>query len=126
MSFAMASASLSRQSSTKLLQKIDFRHGPCLHIVPFSSAMHPTPTFRKLSILVAAYNEEETLTLCLDAVLAAPLPAGIDREIIVVNDGSLDRTWEVAQQISAEHPEVRIFQQPKNMGKGAALQRAIQ
>jgi len=87
--------------------------------------MSPTHTFRKLSILVAAYNEEETLTPCLDAVLAAPLPAGIEREIVVVNDGSLDRTWEVAQQLAAAHPEVRVFQQPKNMGKGAAIQRAI-
>jgi glycosyltransferase involved in cell wall biosynthesis len=87
--------------------------------------MPPIPTFRKLSILVAAYNEEETLTPCLNAVLAAPLPAGIEREIVVVNDGSLDRTWEIAQQVAAEHPEVRIFQQPKNMGKGAAIQRAI-
>lgn len=88
--------------------------------------MPPTPVFHKLSILVAAYNEEETLTPCLEAVLAAPLPAGLEREIVVVNDGSRDRTWEVAQKLAADHPEVRVFQQPQNMGKGAAIRRAIQ
>lgn len=83
------------------------------------------PTFKKLSILVAAYNEEESLRTCVEAVLAAPLPAGIEREIVLVNDGSRDRTWEIAQALAAEHPEMRIYQQPRNMGKGAALRRAI-
>jgi glycosyltransferase involved in cell wall biosynthesis len=84
------------------------------------------PTFRKLSILVAAYNEEETLEICLDAVRAVELPAGLEREIVVVEDGSRDRTWQVCQELAARYPEVKVFQQPKNMGKGAALRRAIQ
>ncbi|HEY3900166.1 MAG TPA: glycosyltransferase [Chthoniobacter sp.] len=84
------------------------------------------PTFRKLSILVAAYNEEETLAICLETVRAVELPAGLEREIIVVEDGSRDRTWQVAQELAAQFPEVRVFQQPRNMGKGAALRRAIQ
>lgn len=88
--------------------------------------MPPTPVFHKLSILVAAYNEEETLTPCLEAIMAVPLPGGLQREIVVVNDGSRDRTWEVAQELAAKYPEVRIFQQPQNMGKGAAIRRAIQ
>ena len=84
------------------------------------------PKFTKLSILMAAYNEEETLRICVAAVLAAPLPAGIGRELIIVNDGSKDETWEVMQGLAAEHPGiVRIFQQPENMGKGAAIRRAI-
>lgn len=85
----------------------------------------PVPTFHKLSILIAAYNEQETLEVCIDGVLAAPLPGGLAREIVLVNDGSTDATWGVAQEIAAKHPEVKIFQQPKNMGKGAALRRAI-
>jgi glycosyltransferase involved in cell wall biosynthesis len=85
-----------------------------------------TPHFSKLSILVAAYNEQETLRPCIDGVLAAPLQAGIAREVVIVNDGSLDGTWEVMQQLAAEHRGVvRVFQQPKNLGKGAALRRAI-
>jgi len=88
--------------------------------------MSPFPVFHKLSVLIAAYNEEETLSLCLDAVLAAPLPSGLQREIVIVNDGSLDRTWEVMQRLAAAHPEVRVYAQPTNMGKGAAIRRAIQ
>ncbi len=86
---------------------------------------HP-PSYKKLSILVAAYNEEESLAACLDAVAAAPLPGGLEREIVLVNDGSTDGTWRVAQQCAAKHPALRIHQQPRNMGKGAALRRAIQ
>lgn len=82
--------------------------------------------FQKLSILVAAYNEEETLRECLEGVLAAPLPVGIEREILLVDDGSRDRTWSIAQELAREHPgQVRIFQQIPNQGKGAALRRAI-
>lgn len=88
--------------------------------------MTSPPPFRKLSILIAAYNEEETLAACLDAVRRAPLPAGLEREIVLVEDGSKDRTWAIAQQFAARHPEIRIFQQPQNAGKGAALRRAIQ
>jgi len=88
--------------------------------------MSPTPVFQKLSILVAAYNEEETLAVCMQAILAAKLPGDLTREVIVVDDGSKDATWHVAQKLAADHPEVRIFQQPQNMGKGAALRRAIQ
>jgi len=83
-------------------------------------------SFHKLSILVAAYNEEETLALSMGTVLAARLPAGLAREIVLVEDGSKDGTWQVARKLAAEHSEIRIFQQPENMGKGAALRRAIQ
>jgi glycosyltransferase involved in cell wall biosynthesis len=84
------------------------------------------PHFTKLSVLMAAYNEEESLRPSVEAVLAAPLPDGLERELIIVNDGSTDATWEVMQEVQAEYPEeVRIFAQPQNMGKGAAIRRAI-
>ena len=84
--------------------------------------MNPTS---KLSILIAAYNEAGTLRQCVRRVLAAPLPSGLSREIIVVDDGSRDDTWTIAQQLASEHREVRVFRQPENRGKGAALRRAI-
>ncbi len=85
----------------------------------------PAPLFQKLSILIAAYNEEATLATCLDAVRAAPLPEGLAREIVIVDDGSSDDTWRVAQEIAAAHSEVKVFCQQPNQGKGAALRRAI-
>lgn len=83
------------------------------------------PDHHQLSILIAAYNEQDTLRACVEAVLAAPLPGELSREVVIVDDGSTDRTWAVAQRLAAAHPEVRIFQQPRNLGKGAAVRRAI-
>src|SRR5262245_62219498 len=58
--------------------------------------MSATPVrFTKLSVLMAAYNEEATLRRCVNRILAAPLPDGISREIVLVNDGSRDATWKV-------------------------------
>lgn len=86
----------------------------------------PEPEYKKLSVLMAAYNEEENLQDCVAAVLAAPLPGNLTRELIIVNDGSKDDTWGVMQKLAAAHPEtIRVFAQPKNMGKGAAIRRAI-
>jgi glycosyltransferase involved in cell wall biosynthesis len=82
--------------------------------------------FAKLSILIAAYNEEWTLASCIEAVATAPLPGGLAREIIFVDDGSTDATWAIAQRLAGQFPDLRIFQQPENQGKGAALRRAVQ
>ena len=81
--------------------------------------------FGRLSILIAAYNEEATLQRCIERILRAPLSYDLAREIILVDDGSTDNTWPIAQKLAAKHPELRIFRQPKNYGKGAAIRRAI-
>lgn len=82
----------------------------------------------KLSILIPAYNEESTIKLILDKVDEVVLPEGISKEIVIVNDCSKDKTVENVEAYMASHPEmdIRFFSQPKNMGKGAAINRAIQ
>ena len=85
----------------------------------------PARRFSKLSVLVAVYNEEATLWPCIESVMRAGLPNELQREIILVDDGSTDGSWEIAQQLAAQFPEVRVFRQPTNAGKGAALRRAI-
>src|SRR5438128_1813052 len=59
-----------------------------------------------VSILVPLYDEEEFIGPLLDNVLAAPLPQGLDREIIVVDDGSRDGSAEVVEQMAARMPDL--------------------
>lgn len=77
-----------------------------------------------LSILVPLYNEEEFVGALLERALAAPLPPGVDREIVVVNDGSTDGSGEIVQDLAAAHPEIRLLRHSRNRGKGAAIRTA--
>jgi glycosyltransferase involved in cell wall biosynthesis len=82
---------------------------------------------QKLSILIPAYNEENTIQLILDKVREVELTGGVHKEIVIVNDCSKDRTVEKIEEYISSHPEmdIRFFSQDKNRGKGAAINRAI-
>jgi len=77
-----------------------------------------------LTIVVPVYNEERTVATLVGSVLAAPLPDGVEREIVMVNDASSDGTAAVLEKLAAD-PRIRVFQQPVNRGKGAALRRGF-
>jgi glycosyltransferase involved in cell wall biosynthesis len=78
-----------------------------------------SPTVRKLSVVVPVYNERNTLVEILRRMRQVRLPEGIDREIIVVDDGSSDGTREVLKQLGDS--TVRVVLHPHNRGKGAAV-----
>lgn len=77
----------------------------------------------KLSVIIPVYNEAATIAEVLRRVQAAE--AGVDKEIIVVDDGSTDGTQEILQK-EQSNPETLVFRQPANMGKGAAVRRGIE
>ncbi|MGP0072399.1 MAG: glycosyltransferase [Bryobacteraceae bacterium] len=80
----------------------------------------------KISILVPLYNEEEFVATLLERVIAAPLPGGFEREIIVADDGSTDASVEEVEAVAEKYPDViRLLKTTRNQGKGAALRRAI-
>lgn len=80
---------------------------------------------KKLSVVIPVYNEEKYISTTIQRVLDVKLEE-VSIEIVVVDDGSKDRTVEILQDLMAEHPEIKVFQQPVNMGKGATLRRGFQ
>jgi glycosyltransferase involved in cell wall biosynthesis len=81
---------------------------------------------RLLSVLVPLYNEEEFIAPILQRVIDAPLPDGMEREIIVVDDGSTDGSAEIVAAMAARHPEIQFIRQQRNRGKGAAIRAAVE
>jgi len=84
--------------------------------------------FSKLSIVIPAYNEGRTIHMILDKVKAVQLTNNIGKEIIIVNDFSNDNTVDAVERYIQANPDlnIRLFSQPFNMGKGAALHKGIQ
>ncbi len=82
----------------------------------------------KLSIVIPAYNEGRTIHMILDKVKAVRLTDNIEKEIIIVNDFSNDNTVEAVENYIQANLDlnIRLFSQPYNMGKGAALHKGIQ
>jgi glycosyltransferase involved in cell wall biosynthesis len=78
-----------------------------------------------LTVLVPVYNEEEFVVTLLERVLAAPLPDGMEREIIVVDDGSTDNSAELVETLAAAHPQILLIRHSQNRGKGASIRTAI-
>jgi glycosyltransferase involved in cell wall biosynthesis len=76
----------------------------------------------RLSVLIAAYNEERTIAAAVERVRAVSL----DIEIVAVNDGSSDRTGAVIDRLRAEGKIDIALHHAKNRGKGAAIRSAIQ
>ena len=78
-----------------------------------------------LTIFFPAYNEEENVERVTQAALQAASDITDDFEIIIVNDGSIDRTGELADALAAAHPQVRAVHNNPNLGYGGALQRGF-
>lgn len=77
----------------------------------------------KLSIIIPCYNEKNTVLQVVDKVTATPLP--VEKELVIVCDGSTDGTKELLQEKFPEGtPGITVLYHPSNLGKGAAVQTA--
>ncbi len=74
-----------------------------------------------LSVVIPVYNEEQTLERCIRRVLSAPLPDGMSIEVLVVDDGSRDRSASVIAAMLPQFSALKLITHEKNRGKGAAL-----
>lgn len=77
----------------------------------------------ELSIVMPAYNEEHRLSQTLTDTISWLRGNKLAAEIILVDDGSRDRTVDIARSFAAEWPDLEVLVQERNKGKGAALRR---
>ena len=79
-----------------------------------------------VSIITPFFNEERTLPILLQRAAVAPLPTGMTREFVLVDDGSSDGSNAAAADFVRHNPEVaRLITLPSNQGKGAAMRRGL-
>lgn len=81
------------------------------------------PAFRRLSVLMPVYNERWTLAEIIGRVLQAPV--GLEIELVAVDDGSSDGSWELLAELAAGDCRIKALRHPRNRGKGAAVRTAI-
>ncbi len=91
-----------------------------------TSGNGPAPA-RSLTVAVPALNEQKNIEATVRAVLgAAARSPDLHVEIVVVDDGSRDRTAEIVEGLARQHPNVRLIRNPQNIGLGASIRRAIE
>ena len=72
----------------------------------------------KVSVLVPAWNESKVIRRTVESILSYTYP--FELELVIVDDGSTDNTWEILQQLATEYPSVKIYDK-ENGGKAKAL-----
>jgi glycosyltransferase involved in cell wall biosynthesis len=79
----------------------------------------------QLSIVIPVYNEEESLPLLVDEIRQAMKPTGLSYEVVLVDDGSKDRSLEVIKSLSADDPSLVAISFRRNFGQTAAMQAGL-
>jgi len=91
---------------------------------PIKRSLTPIRQITRLSVLMPVYNERQTVEAVVQRVLDAPR-VELDLELVIVDDGSTDGSWEVIESLAEREPRVEAVRHPRNRGKGAAIRTAI-
>jgi len=84
-----------------------------------------TPTCDSISLFFPVYKDEQTVGVMVDKALHLLRSLDAPFEIVIVNDGSPDRSGVIADELSARHPEVRVIHHERNRGYGAAVRTGL-
>ena len=87
------------------------------------SSENASGSLKLLSVLLPVFNEAATVRPLIDRVLAADVSLAL--EVVVVDDGSTDDSWQIVSEIANGNSGVRLFRHETNRGKGAAIRTAI-
>src|SRR5262245_53415648 len=81
---------------------------------------------RTVCILMPVYNERYRVREAIEQVLQARLPQALQRQLIVVDDGSTDGPRRILHELARQYPQtITLIEHPRNQGKGAAIRTAI-
>jgi glycosyltransferase involved in cell wall biosynthesis len=90
-----------------------------------SAASGRSPVDRSISVIVTAMNEEGNLRPAVESVIRAIGPRCLRYEVIIIDDGSTDRTFEIAQSLAAGNPRIRVHRNVRNLGLGRSYRTGI-
>lgn len=79
----------------------------------------------KLSVIIPSFNEESRIVPTIDKIIAYFKKGNFNWEIIVVNDGSTDRTKDILENYCKDHNEIKVISNDQNHGKGFAVRQGI-
>jgi glycosyltransferase involved in cell wall biosynthesis len=82
-------------------------------------------SYPQYSIVIPAYNEAARISGALESVVGCIRNRGWSAEVVVVDDGSRDKTAELVRSFAAHAPEVRMLQNPGNRGKGYSVRNGL-
>jgi glycosyltransferase involved in cell wall biosynthesis len=80
----------------------------------------------EISVIIPAYNEEQNIRRTIDRSLKALHQLFNEFEVLIVNDASRDATGAMADELAAQHPEIRVIHNEHNLGSGASLVKALE
>ena len=79
----------------------------------------------KVSVFFPVYNDERTVERVTQKAIAVLKDIADEYEVIIINDGSPDRSGQIADELALKHPHVSVIHHPKNLGYGAAIRSGL-